>query len=421
MRNWGKSIFRQSIIPKRRPSFFEIIVIFIILFIVSAQLYLIFRKPENKNTHIPETIPELIQVEEIIPGFPDETIKIISYKIDSLMERANKRYDFHGSLLVAKNGKILYSRIIGYADFSEKSLLNEHSAFQLASVSKQFTATAILMLCERGALQLEDTITKYFPSLPYDRITIRQLLNHSSGLAKYFWLAEHKWDNDIPPTNMDMIDLMAKENLSLFFRPGAIFDYSNTGYLILAAIVEEVSGMKFGNFVEKYIFAPLDMKDSFVYSFAHDSIHKNQLAGYRLYRRRYHIEIPGTVNDAVVGDKNVYSTTDDLLKWINGLNTYKLIKKKALDKMYTKGETRYGRKISYGFGFRINDRKSELEIYHDGKWNGFRNSIKQYPDNDLVIIFLEHTSYSSPNSIINKVRSIVEKNSTLPFKKRNLP
>ena len=421
MRKWEKNIFRQSIIPKRLPSAFNLVIIFIILFIVSAQLYLILRKPKNKNTQIQVAVPELIQEEEIIPGFPDETIKLISYKIDSLMERANKRYDFHGSILVAKNGKELYSKIIGYADFSDKSLIYKHSAFQLASVSKQFTAAAILMLCERGAIQLEDTITKYFPSLPYDQITIRQLLNHTSGLAKYFWLAEHKWDKEIPPTNIEVIDLMAKENLSVFFRSGAIFDYSNTGYLILASIVEEVSGMKFGDFVEKNIFAPLDMKDSFVYSFAHDSIHKNQLAGYRLYRRRYHIEIPGTVNDAVVGDKNVYSTADDLLKWINGLNNYKLIKKKALEKMYTKGETRYGRKISYGFGFRINDRKSELEIYHDGKWNGFRNSIKQYPDNELVIVFLEHTSYSSPNSIINKIRSIVEDNSTIPFIKRNLP
>ncbi len=415
-------MFFNKITLRRPPSAVSLILVAFSILIISILLLSVFgNSPKNKSKQFPEEVPELIKPVDTIPGFPEKKIKIVTQKIDSLLERANKRYDFHGSVLVAKNGKKLYSKLMGIADFSERTRINDHSAFQLASVSKQFTATAIMMLYEKGLIHLDDTIIKYFPELPYDRITIRQLLNHTSGLPKYFWIVEHKWDKEIPPTNMQVIDLMIKEKISPFFRPGAIFDYSNTNYMLLAAIVEKVSGQKFGEFIRKNIFQVLDMEDSFVYSFAHDSIHPNQLSGYRLYRRRYHVEIPGTVNDAVVGDKNVYSTAGDLLKWINGLNSYRLIKKETLEKMYTKGETRYGRKISYGFGFRINDRKSELEIYHDGKWNGFRNSIRQYPDNELLIIFLEHTSYSSPTSLINKIRGILEENSNVPFKKRELP
>ena len=422
MSEWRKYLSFHSITLKRPPSAASLTLVAFSILIISVLLLTVFgNSPETGNASFQEEVPKLIKSADTIPGFPEEKIKIITQKIDSLLERANKRYDFHGSLLVAKNGRKLYSKIIGLADFSERTRINDHSAFQLASVSKQFTATAVMMLYEKGLIHLDDTIIKYFPALPYDRITIRQLLNHTSGLPKYFWIVEHKWDKEIPPTNMEVIDLMVREKISPFFRPGAIFDYSNTNYMLLAAIVEKVSGMRFGEFVEQNIFQVLDMDDSFVYSFDHDSIHPNQLAGYRLYRRRYHVEIPGTVNDAVVGDKNIYSTAEDLLKWINGLNSYKLVRKETLNKMYTKGETRYRRKISYGFGFRINDRKSELEIYHDGKWNGFRNSIRQYPDNKLLIIFLEHTSYSSPTSLINEIRRILEENSNVPFNKRKMP
>ncbi|MDX2442464.1 MAG: serine hydrolase domain-containing protein [Bacteroidales bacterium] len=400
---------------RNHTSIIRIILFAIGILVVSTLIFSISSKV-NSSQNITETIllDTLIVKKKEIPGYPDSVIQKIGVKIDSLFIAANKRYDFHGSILVSKNGRKIFSNEYGYADFAKKTLIDRHSAFQLASVSKQFTAVAVLMLYEENLINLDDTITKYFPELPYPRITIRQLLNHTSGLPIYFWLAEHKWKEEMPPTNENMIALMAEQDLSLFFRPGAMFDYSNTGYLILAALVERVSGESFASFVKRYIFKPLEMDDSFIYSFEYDTIRSHQLAGYRIYRRRYHIEIPGTVNDAVVGDKNVYSTADDLLKWINGLNSYKLIQKQTLDMMYTKGETRYSRKVPYGFGFRIDDRKEELLIYHDGKWNGFRTSIRQYPENDVVIFFLEHSSYSSPTGIIRQVYSIVDNNKLGP-------
>ena len=122
-----------------------------------------------------------------------------------------------------------------------------------------------------------------------------------------------------------MLSLLAENELSQFFRSGSRFDYSNTGYVILASIIENVSGQTYGDYLLENIFEPLEMKDSFIYRFDEDSTKENQLAGYRRYGRRRHLEIPGTVNDRVVGDKNVYSTTEDMYRWILGLNDGKIV------------------------------------------------------------------------------------------------
>lgn len=352
--------------------------------------------------------------EPVIEKYPSSLTENVSKKLDSLFQRIHKRHDFHGSVLVAKNGKLVFENEYGTADFNKKTKLNENSVFQLASVSKQFTAAAILILYERGLLGIEDNVNKYFPDFPYEDITIRQLLNHTSGLPKYFWLAEHKWDKEKAPVNSEMIDMVSEHNLPLFFKSGSRFDYSNTGYFVLASIVEKVSGMEFGEFLSANIFKPLHMKNSFVYRSEKDSKDENQLKGYRLYRGWRHLEISETVNDAVVGDKNVYSTTEDLFRWINALNSGKVISENTLNQMFAKGETKYGRKVPYGFGFRINDKGDEKVIYHNGKWNGFSTSIWQYPKSDLVVITLEHTSYNSINYLNKKVREIVNNNFEAP-------
>lgn len=369
----------------------------------------------NSETSVKEDIETVIVkpiVEDksiLVERHPEIQTQKVSHKLDSLLKRINKRHDFHGSLLVAKNGKVLYSNQIGYADFNKKKQLNEASVFQLASVSKQFTAAAIMLLYERNKLQLTDTVNNYFPDFPYENVTIKNLLNHTAGLPKYFWVAEHKWKQEKAPTNSEMMDLLESSNVQRFFKPGRNFDYSNTGYFVLASIVEKVSGTSFSEFVKKNIFDPLNMKDSFVYSFEKDSIKTNQLKGYRLYRGWRHLTINGTVNDAIVGDKNVYSTSEDLFKWTLGLNNGKLLLKESLDLMYSKGETVYGRKIPYGFGFRINT-KEENTIYHHGKWNGFSTGLTQYLEDDMVVIVLEHTSYNSIKSLNKKVKQIVTDN-----------
>lgn len=343
-------------------------------------------------------------IEDKLPCYPDSVASPIARKIDSVIQNSINFRKFHGSILVAKDNKILFEKTYGWADMRAKIEIDETSAFQLASVSKPLTATAILMLVDQNRLTLDDPVVKYIPQFPYRQITIRQLLNHTSGLPMYFWLAEHKWADKKAPGNQEMIDLMAEHNLPLFFTPGKKFEYSNTGYFILASIIEKVSGLTFGEFMKNNIFEPLGMNNTYVYSFGYDSLKPNHLYGYRKYSSRGYAKIPETVNDGVVGDKNVYSTIEDLYKWIYALNNGLLISKENLELMYSKGQTKRGCEVPYGFGFRIGLEQNEPIIYHDGKWNGFRNSIKQYPNDSLVIIALEHSSNPFVKGLVNKVK-----------------
>lgn len=382
--------------------------------IIALIVLLLSNKIEaSKNEKLVNNVSKIASIEVkkpfLIKHYPIEKAQKVSDKLDSLLQRINKRNDFHGSVLVAKNGKILYNNQVGYADFKNKELLNKTSLFQLASVSKQFTAAAIMLLYERNQIKLTDTVNIYFPDFPYKDVTIKNLLNHTAGLPKYFWVTEHKWKKETPPNNTEMMTLLASTNVQRYFKPGSNFDYSNTGYFVLASIVEKVSGTSFRNFLKKNIFDPLNMKDSYVYSFENDSIKKNQLKGYRLYKGWRHLTINSTVNDAIVGDKNIYTTSEDLFKWTFGLNSGILLSKESLNLMYEKGETVYGKKIPYGFGFRIHPKDKNI-IYHNGKWNGFSTGLTQYLDDNLVVIVLEHTSYNAITSLSNIVRDIVSEN-----------
>jgi CubicO group peptidase (beta-lactamase class C family) len=374
---------------------------------------LISNTSSSKDTVVEteQLLPEQLEKVPVnlVVHYPKKATTKVRSKLDSLLKRIHKRHDFHGAVLVAKNKKIVYQNQIGTADFKKKTLLNKESVFQLASVSKQFTAAAIMLLQQRNQLKLTDTVNTYFPNFPYKDVTIKTLLNHTGGLPKYFWIAEHKWQQKKAPSNNEMMELLTTSNVQRFFKPGRNFDYSNTGYFVLASIVEKISGISFGSFLKQNIFEPLQMTHSYVYSFENDSIRENQLDGYRLHRGWRHVKIRSTVNDAIVGDKNVYTTAEDLFKWTQGLNSGNLLSKESLALMFTKGETIYGRKVPYGFGFRI-DTKEKNSIYHYGKWNGFSTGLTTYLEDDLVVIVLEHTSYNALKSLSRKIKNIVAKN-----------
>lgn len=387
----------------------------ICLFLILSIFIFTFTSNNSDDTKDNELLDKSIKEDKLdkfsipVEHYSKNSTKNVSHKLDSLLNRINKRHDFHGAVLVAKNKKIVYQNQVGYADFRKKTPIKSESAFQLASVSKQFTAAAIMQLKEKNKLKLTDSVNAYFPDFPYKNITIKNLLNHTSGLPKYFWVAEHEWKENKPPTNKDLMEVLPVSKAQRFFKPGRNFDYSNTGYFVLASIIEKVTGISFNRYLQKNIFDPLNMKNSYVYSYQNDTIRKNQLKGYRLYRGWKHIKIGNTVNDAIVGDKNVYSTLEDLFKWTYGLNSGLLITKESLDLMYTKGETIYGRKVPYGFGFRL-DIRDQKNIYHYGKWNGFSTALTNYLEEDLVVIVLEHTSYTSLKYLNKKIKKIVSEN-----------
>ena len=387
------------------------VIFFLFLFFLGLFSFIAYTS-SSKELIVNEQLPPKqlkVVAPNLIVHYPEKVTKNVRHKLDSLLKRIHKRHDFHGAVLIAKNEKIVYQNQIGTADFKKKTLLNKESVFQLASVSKQFTAAAIMLLNERNQIQLTDTVNTYFPDFPYKAVTIKNLLNHTAGLPKYFWVAEHEWQQEKAPTNSEMMEFLESTEVKRYFKPGRNFDYSNTGYFVLASIVEKISGTSFSSFLKKNIFEPLQMNHSYVYSFENDSIREHQLDGYRLYRGWRHVKIPSTVNDAIVGDKNIYTTAEDLFKWTKGLNSGSFLTKQSLALMYSKGESVYGRKIPYGFGFRI-DTKEENSIYHYGKWNGFSTGLTTYLEDNLVVIVLEHTSFNALKSLNRKIKKIVIEN-----------
>ncbi|MEA2106651.1 MAG: serine hydrolase domain-containing protein [Bacteroidota bacterium] len=354
----------------------------------------------------------IVNKEEVIHQSARDKINKIFYDekaaiLDSIIQQKTERFHFNGSILVGYKGNCIFNQSFGYSDIRNKEPLSTDAVYQLASVSKQFTAMAVMILKERNQLNYDDSVTKYIPDFPYPNITLRMLLNHTSGLPNYMWLVEHHWKGTTPPNNADIMQMLAEHKLSLYFTPGRRFNYSNTGYVVLAAIVENVSGIKFADFLDQNIFQPLKMKNSFVYSSSEENLKEDYLTGFFYRNRRYRM-IPPTVNDGAVGDKGVYSTAEDLYKWDQALYKNTLVSEETMNEALTPFKL-YGKyTIPYGFGFRIRERNDKKVVYHHGRWNGFRTSFFRFVEDKNTIIVLNHTSSSLNNSIIRDIQQVLD-------------
>ena len=327
-------------------------------------------------------------------------------QIDSFMQTHHKRFNFQGNVLVAYKGNSIYEGSFGYESPRGNKPLNKGAIFQLASVSKQFTAMAAMITIERGVLNYQDTITDFFPTFPYEGITVQMLLNHTAGLPNYMWLLEHHWKKETIPYNDDVIDLMAQHKLNLYFRPGTRFAYSNTGYVILAAVIEKATGKRFDKYLEQEIFEPLGMKNSYVHSASYKDKEPKHLDGYKYWGRGYR-RIPATVNDGTVGDKGIYSTMIDLYKWDKALYENTLVSEKTMQKAFQAAELKNGNHYPYGFGFRLRERDGKKVVYHYGKWNGFRTGIIRYIEDTSTIIILNHTDRPYNSRITKNIHKIL--------------
>ena len=334
-------------------------------------------------------------------------------EFNQILKESHDYNHFNGHILVVHRGRIIYDNFIGYADFTTKDTLSTESVYQLASISKQFTAMAIMILKERGILDYDDRMVQFIPELSdekiqyYDSITIRHLLNHTAGLPNYMYFVEKYINKNEYPYNDEVIRLLADHKMNLNFKPGSRFSYSNTGYMLLALIVERVSQQPFADFVKDNIFIPLDMHNSFVYSKTRNKDdYENRLIGFKKYRK-FH-PIPETQHDGVVGDKGVYSTASDLYKWDRALYTDILVSIKTLEEAFTPGKLNNGRYIPYGFGFRIKQVENNRRmVYHNGLWNGFRTSFFRYVDDNSTIIIMDHSDCKAKHIIAKKIERIL--------------
>ncbi|NVJ61549.1 MAG: beta-lactamase family protein [Gammaproteobacteria bacterium] len=305
--------------------------------------------------------------------------------LDEWLAELHDRRKFNGSVLIVKNGNIVFDKSYGYADLERTVALTNRSSFNLASVSKQFTAMGVLMLAEKGKIDLAQEISFYLPELDYDNLTVKHLLNHTSGIASYMELANQHWNDQQTFKNSDLLALFDKHQPPLTFQPGEQFEYSNTGYVVLASLIEKVSGQSFEQYMDDNIFKPLNMEDSSVFNLLSSPN--------KLTNRVFGVE-GDQLNDlvyldGVAGDGAVYSSTLDLLKWSQALDSHQLISQNLLNEAYSQGVLNSGEKTGYGYGWVVSN---EHTVEHDGSWVGFNTYLKKDIKNDNVLIVLDSGS-----------------------------
>ena len=317
------------------------------------------------------------------------------YHLDAYMQAAFKT-GFNGNVLVAKKGRIIYQQAFGFRNFDIKIPLDNQSIFTMCSVSKQFTAMAIMLLYKAHKLTLNDTLRQYFPELPYQGITIANMLDHTSGLPEYQLLMVHNWDHNQIANNADLIKMLAVKKPPVFFKPGEKYRYSNTAYVLLASIIEKVSGQSYKDFVNAHIFKPLKMKSSEVYNQANDHP-EGKIQDYAdgfMYVDSLKKYVPAVKVYPLVhylagidGDLGVSTTTGDLLKWDRAVKNHRLLTKKDQDDMFTPHTLiDTSAKLYYGYGVETGKNELGSFIMHEGVWPGYRTCLTRYIGPDITII-----------------------------------
>lgn len=304
--------------------------------------------------------------------------------IQSFMQRNFGSRGFNGAYLIAKDGEIIAESYMGYRDpvLKDKEL-EEHDAFHLASVSKTFTGMAVLKLWEEGKLSLDDELSKYFDKFPYKNITVKMLLNHRSGLPNYTnYLDVYGWDKKKLATNLDVLSSLYKMRPPIQFTAGKRFNYCNTNYALLALIIEKVSGQSYPEYMDEKFFVPLQMNDTYVFR-PEDT--EASMPSFEANNRRYGMEFM----DLVYGDKNIYSTVRDMLKWDQALYSDSLFKPETLQAAFSGYSYEKSGIRNYGLGWRLTELKSGKKIiYHNGWWHGNNTVFIRLPEEKATIIML---------------------------------
>lgn len=299
------------------------------------------------------------------------------------------------ALLILKDGKPIRTKFEGAADIQTGRKISAHTNFRLASITKQFTATGILLLAKDRKLSIDDSVSKHISEWPAyaNAVTIRHLLTHLSGLPDY--------DNDVPDstpqlTDADVLTFVRKQS-ALLFPPGAKYQYSNTGYAILALIIERASGQSFPAFLQSRIFKPLGMKNTVAHVEGRDTV-KNRAFGHSRTTTGWKRN-DQSATSAVLGDGGIYSNVNDLAKWVRAIDSCKLLDCQTLQQSWTSAKRNDGTPTNYGFGWRLENRDGQRVISHTGETRGFRNALLRYPGRGIVVILLTNRNEGTPASV----------------------
>lgn len=297
------------------------------------------------------------------------------------------RQGANGGFLVAQNGQIIFEKYDGYANYKEKSPMTSTTPLHIASVSKVITATAVLKLLSEKKLTLDQKVTTILKEFPYPNVTIKTLLNHRTGMRNYAYFTEKKgiWDRHKILTNQDILTIMATKGIDLEFKTDTRFSYCNTNYAILALIIEKITGMAYKDAMEKIIFKPLGMKDTYVFDYE-----KDKKTATPSYRGNFSL-VNMDYLDAIYGDKNIYSTPRDLLKFDDGRNSAVFLDPKLLELAYIGYSNEYKGTKNYGLGIRMVNWDTGKNFYfHNGWWHGNTSAYITMPDEKVTIIALSN-------------------------------
>ncbi len=323
--------------------------------------------------------------------------------VDSLLAPYDSAGSPGAAVMIIHKGKILYKKGYGLADRENDISVTVNTNFRLASVTKEFTATAIMLLVQRGKLSFDDNLTSIFPGFPEygKKIKVENLLNHTSGLIAY--------EDLIPDTatiqvhDKDVLEMMMRQD-STYFEPGTQYRYSNTGYAVLAMIVQKISGEPFAKFLKKNIFEPLGMNNSVAYEKGISEV-KNRAFGYSLEDGKW-VRTDQSNTSAVLGDGGIYTSVTDMYKWDQNLYTEKILPRKYIEKSFTRGTLNNGDKIDYGYGWHLKTYKDKEVVYHTGSTIGFRNVIYRIPSEHFTVILLTNRDGGDMERIAEKIISL---------------
>lgn len=336
--------------------------------------------------------------------------------IDSLIQLEVKTHQLSAVVLVADHGKTLYRKAVGYRSFADQIPLRTPDVFELASVSKQFTTMVIMMLQEKGKLQYDDPVEKYL-TIPYKGITIRHLLTHTSGLPDYQAIMDEHWDKSKVAGNPDILEYLNRFAPPALFTPGTKYNYSNTGYVLLASIAEKASGRDFIEFCTKEIFRKLGMRKTAIRTLEEKAAVPDFALGHVYVKEKNRFvradSFPSSDYTIWLGNRKgpgrISSTAADLLKWDQALYKEKLVKQTTLNQAWTPMVLNDGTKSNYGFGWElINNDPADKIIGHSGDNPGYKTKIVRLISKQRTLIILCNNAAEGFDTLIKNLTSILD-------------
>jgi CubicO group peptidase (beta-lactamase class C family) len=335
-------------------------------------------------------------------------------RVDALFAPWSQKRMPGAAVLVVQNGQVLHRKGYGLADIKAKTPIGPDTSFLLGSVTKSFTALSIMILVDQHKLSYDDSLTRFFPRFPqYARkITVRHLLHHTAGLAEYedlfrsAGMIDDNWPRSIKsnpstfePTSHQTLDLLATQK-KLEFDPDEDYRYCNSGYVILAQIVEKVSEQRFREFIDNEIFKPLGMDHSLVYDETRPKV-ENRASSYSWRQGRYR-NVDYTPLNMIYGEDGIYTTLEDMGRWIKAIDEKKLVTLMTWQRAFTSGRLNNGRFTGYGFGWFLQGEYA----WHNGEWLGFRTYIAHHPKARLNVVVLSNCKELNASSLGAEVAEI---------------